>query len=239
MDGVLTPQERELYREALIALNNSGIDYMLGGALGVYYYTDWWRSTHDLDIYVVHEKVEQARDVLDGIGFVDMGEQGEGDKDWIYHARKDGLIVDVIWRFANLANYVQPDWLRRAPRGRFLDVDVRFIPLEELIWMKIFVINRHRCDWPDIMRIIRSQCTKLDWHRLIDLLDEHWLLLAGLVNVLDWQYPCSTDCVPDDVRAALRERQDQCKPNTNVADRERLLDPWLHHRGDLECNSAL
>jgi hypothetical protein len=239
MDGVLTPQERELYREALIAFNNSGIDYMLGGALGVYYYTDWWRSTHDLDIYVAPNDVDRARVILTEIGFHDIGEQAQGDREWIYHARKDGLIVDIIWRFANLIDFVAPDWITRAPRGRFLEVDTRFLPLEELIWVKIFVINRHRCDWPDIMRIIRNQCLNLDWYRLIDLIGEHWLLLAGMIDVLDWQYPDGMGCIPDDVRATLLERRLHYRPDKVGINREALLDPWLYQRGDTKCNLAL
>ena len=77
---------------------------LFGEALAVYHYTGWWRSTHDIDVYVTRDAVEGARRALDTAGFADLGEQAAGDREWIYHAGKGAIIVDVIWRFANLAN---------------------------------------------------------------------------------------------------------------------------------------
>ncbi|MHB9035635.1 MAG: nucleotidyltransferase [Armatimonadota bacterium] len=225
--------DREMYMPALTVLNESGIDYMLGGAFALYHYTQWWRNTHDVDVYLVQDDVPKACRVLEMAGFEDIGEQAEGDRDWIYHSRRESMIVDVIWRFANLENYVTRDWLERAPVGNFLGTGVKFMPLEELVWIKTFVINRHRCDWPDVMRVIRAQCSNLDWERLLRLLDEHWLLLAGLVDVFDWQHPDSVGCVPDRIREELiRRRWEYWANPPRGAEREHLLDPWIHYRAD-------
>lgn len=222
----------EIYTQALRALKDSGVNFMLGGAFAVYHYTGWWRSTHDMDVYVTVDQLDAAKSALAAAGFEDLGEQAKGDREWIYHAGKNSIIIDVIYRFANLANYVQPDWFTRAPKGRFLDIDVLFLPLEELIWVKIFVINRHRCDWPDIMRVIRAQCRNLNWDRLIDMLGEHWLLLEGLICVFDWTNPGSMDCIPDRIREELARRHAIYRMNPVNIDREHLLDPWLHQRAD-------
>lgn len=224
---------RQMYVMALRALSESGIDYMLGGAFAIYYYTNWWRNTHDIDVYMVKDDVQTAARVLDTAGFVDIGEQAEGDREWIYHSCCDSVIVDVIWRFANLENYISRDWLARAPTGRFLGLDVKFIPLEEIVWIKTFVINRHRCDWPDVMRVFRAQCGNLDWDRLLELLDEHWLLLASLIDVFDWQHPDSVGCVPARIRHELADRRRQYVANPpRGIEREHLLDPWIHYRKD-------
>jgi len=236
MNDFFGSQDRDLYIEAMDALCQSGVPFMVGGAFAVYHYTNWWRNTHDMDVYVVQTDVERAAEALDSAGFVDLGEQAPGDTQWIYHSGRDGLVFDVIWRFANLANYITPDWFQRASTGKFLGLDLQFLPLEELVWIKVFVINRHRCDWPDVMRIVQAQCQRLDWSRLFDLLGEHWLLLAGLIDVFDWQHPDSMDCIPNRIReelAARRERYRQQHP-TNV-DREHLLDPWLHQRADIHA----
>lgn len=234
MENQLGIDRADIYNLALTTLNDAGIQYMLGGAMAVYHYTNWWRSTHDIDIYIVHEDLCRAKAVLDAAGFEDIGEQAEGDHEWIYHAVKESLIVDLIWRFANLANYVSRDWFDRAPKGTFLGLDVRFLPLEEAIWIKTFVINRHRCDWPDVMRVIRKQCRDLDWDRLLNLLGEHWLLLAGLIDVFDWQYPESIGCVPRKIRDELLKRRVQYWDNENRQEvqREHLLDPWITYRAD-------
>lgn len=233
MNDLFESEDRDLYVEALDALCRSGVPFMVGGAFAVYHYTNWWRNTHDIDVYVTRDSVARAAEVLDKTGFTDLGEQAAGDRQWIYHSGKRGLILDVIWRFANLANYIAPDWFERASRGEFVGLDLQFLPPEELVWIKVFVINRHRCDWPDVMRIVRAQCNRIDWDRLLGLIGEHWLLLAGLIDVFDWQHPDSQGCIPDEIREELTERREQYRLNhpTNIT-REHLLDPWLHQRAD-------
>lgn len=233
MNDLFDSEDRDLYVEAMDALCGSGVPFMVGGAFAVCHYTGWWRNTHDIDVYVTQENVRRAAEALNEVGFVDLGEQAAGDQQWIYHSGKNGLVFDVIWRFANLANYITPDWFDRASTGEFLGLDLRFLPLEELVWIKVFVINRHRCDWPDVMRIVRAQCQRLDWGRLVDLLGEHWLLLAGLVDVFGWQHPDSIGCIPDGIRDEFNRRRKQYRLHPPAdGGREHLLDPWLHQRAD-------
>lgn len=234
MNDLFDAEDRDLYVEALNALYRSGVRFMVGGAFAVYHYTNWWRNTHDIDVYVTQDDVTAAAEALESVGFVDLGEQAPGDRQWIYHSGKHGLIFDVIWRFANLANYITPDWFDRASTGEFLGMELSFMPLEELAWVKVFVINRHRCDWPDVMRIVQAQCRRLDWERLMNLLAEHWLLLAGFVDVFDWQHPGSVGCIPDSVREEMARKRLEYRRNPPAdINREHLLDPWLHQRADV------
>lgn len=233
MNDLFASEDRGLYLEALDALCESGVPFMVGGAFAVYHYTGWWRNTHDIDVYVTHGDVGKAAGALESVGFLDIGEQAVGDKQWIYHSAKNGLIFDVIWRFANLANYITPDWFDRASCGDFLGLPLRFLPLEELVWIKVFVINRHRCDWPDVMRVVEAQCQRLDWGRLFDLLGEHWLLLAGMIDVFDWQHPDAMDCIPNSIRDEIAVRRERYRiDHPTSVNREHLLDPWLHQRAD-------
>jgi len=226
-------EHRSVYFEALDALRRSGVPFMVGGAFAVWHYTGLWRNTHDIDVYVVQDDVARAAAALDSAGFADLGEQAPGDDQWIYHSRCGDLIFDVIWRFANLVNHVKPDWFERASVGEFLDLELRFLPLEEFLWIKVFVINRHRCDWPDVMHMIQAQCRAIDWPRLLSLLGEHWLLFASLIDLFDWQFPQSMGCIPDSVRDELAERRLRYREDHPVyANREHLLDPWLHLRAD-------
>src|SRR5690554_2875301 len=104
MKDMFDVQHREMYSQALTALDNASVDYMLGGAFAVYYYRGWWRDTHDIDIYILPQDLDDAKDALENAGFNDLGEQAGGDIAWIYHAGRDSLIVDAIFRFANLSN---------------------------------------------------------------------------------------------------------------------------------------
>jgi len=230
MENSFDDEDASFYREAIGGLNERGVRFVVGGAFAVHHYTGCWRNTHDMDVYTTPEQVEDAKRALNSAGFRDIGEQAEGDRQWIYHASRGQVIVDVIWRFANLINYVTPDWFERAPEGTFVGTDVMFLPLEELVWVKVFVINRHRCDWPDILRILKAQCSKLDWDRVIELLGENWPLMSGLVDVFDWQYPACRDCVPERIRHEFAQRRETWRATSTDTEREGLLDPWLHLR---------
>lgn len=232
MEVAFAWDQKDTYVEALRTLDSRGVNYMLGGAIAVHHYTGWWRATHDLDVYTTRDQVESAATALEDMGFRDIGEQAPGDREWIYHAAKGDVIIDIIWRFANYIDYVSPDWQTRAPRGEFLGVETAFLPLEELMWIKLYVINRHRCDWPDLMRIIRAQCSAIDWRRLLTLVGDDWLLLAGLIDVFDWQFPRSVGCVPAFVRGELVERRGWYIADPPDVDRQHLLDPWLKQRLD-------
>lgn len=233
MKDLFDPTERDLYIDALETLIGAEVPFMVGGAFAVYYYTGWWRNTHDIDIYVVQSDVSVAAEALNSAGFSDIGEQAEGDREWIYHSAKGHVIFDVIWRFANLENYISSDWLDRAPEANFLGLDLKFLPLEELCWIKVFVINRHRCDWPDVMRLFKSQCGSLQWDRLLNMLGENWLLLAGLIDVFDWQHPEYMGCIPDSVRRKIAQMRTDYRDNPpKSTKREHLLDPWLYQRAD-------
>ena len=230
MDKLFDCEDANFYREAIAKLKEHGVGFMVGGAFAVHHYTGCWRNTHDVDLYTTPERVESAGQALNAAGFLDIGEQAEGDRQWIYHSRKGRVIVDVIWRSANLISYVTPDWFARAPMGTFADAEVAFMPMEELVWIKVFVINRHRCDWPDILRILKSQCGKLDWDRLLDLLGENWPLMSALADVFDWQYPARRDCIPERIRREFAQRRETWRATSTDVEREDLLDPWLHLR---------
>ena len=232
MSEIFENSDKEAYASALSALNERDVPYMLGGAFAVYHYSGWLRHTHDMDVYLTPDSVDDAIHALLSAGFTDIGEQAEGDADWIYHAAKGPIIVDLIWRFANLVEYITPGWFNRASRGEFLGLPALFLPLEELIWIKSFVVNRHRCDWPDIFKIVQVQCSNIDWDRLVSLLSLDVLLLAAISDVFDWLRPDLRDCIPERARREFdKARQSGIAPPPDV-NRERLLDPWIHLRAD-------
>lgn len=210
---------------------------MLGGAFAVWSHTGIWRDTHDIDMYMTLQHVPEAIEVLMNSGFEDLGEQAKGDKDWIFHAAKGDIIVDLIWNFANCITHVEDSWIEHAPKGEIFGIEVKFMRAEDLVWTKIFTMNKHRCDWPDVMRIFRAKCRNFDWRYILDMLGEHWLLLAGVIDVFDWQYPADSECVPMDIRKELWKRREDYRPDKSIGTREQLLDPWIHSRPEDLCYS--
>lgn len=226
---------QDIYVEALRALEDGNVPFALGGAFAVWYYTGHWRHTHDIDAFTDPDHVADAVKALLGAGFEDLGEQAEGDRGWIFHGVRGNIIVDIIFKFANQITAVSPEWIEDAPLGELLGEQVKFLGVEELFWSKMFTLNRHRCDWPDLMRIIRGTYRSFDWDRLLGLIGEHWLLLSGLIDVFDWQHPGDRDCIPERVRQELRTRRDSYRPKPGAGDREKLLDPWIHSRPEDQC----
>ena len=80
---------------------------------------------------------------------------------------------------------------------------IRFVPPEETLWSKLYVLQRDRCDWPDILNILYSVGPDLDWDRLLARVDEDAPLLAALVEVFRWVCPDRCRELPADARARL------------------------------------
>lgn len=228
-------EHQDVYTKALAAVTEKDIPFALGGAFAVWHYTGIWRHTHDIDIFTTPENVQPIAEALTQAGFDDLGEQAPGDREWIYHAIKADIIVDVIWRFANRLTMVTSDWMEQGSPGEFLGIDVKFIPMEELVWSKIYTMNKHRCDWPDIMRIFRANCATFNWKKLLDRVGEHWLLLDGVIDVFDWQFPADGACVPTEIRQELLRRKEEYRSDPSAPTREKLLDPWIHSRPEDIC----
>jgi hypothetical protein len=226
---------QQTYVEAIQALKQHNVPFALGGAFAVWYYTGHWRNTHDMDAFAEPFHVDSGAEALMLAGFTDLGEQAAGDRGWIYHAVKGDIIVDIIFMFANRISSVTSYWIDNAKQGELFGEQVKFIPIEELVWSKIFTLNRHRCDWPDVIRIIRADCEGFDWDHLLEKVGDAWMLLASVVNVFDWQHPADYQCIPMNVRQELNRRREDYRPDPNAPSREKLLDPWIHSRPEDTC----
>ncbi|HUV04560.1 MAG TPA: nucleotidyltransferase [Armatimonadota bacterium] len=218
------------FRQALWALNESHVPYVVGGAFALHYYTGIWRDTHDLDVYIERQNVRTAIDALSRARFRDYGEMAAGDREWIYHATKNRVFIDVIWQPPNHLSPVDESFYARGQDGAFLDVPVRFMPPDELIWAKIFTMNRHRCDWPDVFDLVRACPKTLDWQHLVKKLDEHWSVLLSFIVLFDWTYPGEKRCIPGEIRDELLDRKMRTPIVSDEPPREAILDPWIHSR---------
>jgi hypothetical protein len=63
------PEANSIYGEALDALDESNLRYMLGGAVALNAYTGIWRDTKDLDMFVPGEGVPRVLETLEAAGF--------------------------------------------------------------------------------------------------------------------------------------------------------------------------
>jgi hypothetical protein len=229
--SALAPAEHwPVYKRVLETANERGIPYAFGGAIGVGVYTNRWRKTKDLDLYVTPEDGHRMVQVFCDCGLDDYYEKATYDRRWIYRGYADDCIVDAIWAMANMRARVDRRWVTRGPRFRTPDgISFHVLPPEELIWSKLYVMQRERCDWPDVLNIMYATARTLDWRHLIERVEDDLPLLRGVLTIFAWMCPAGLDSIPQDVRTKLELACEDDAARAIDHERVELLDtrPWF------------
>ncbi len=180
-------QAHAFYHEALGMLNDSGAEFMLGGAFATFHYTGIYRDTKDLDIFCRSSDYPRIMKY-----FAAQGYRTElHDTRWIAKIFSGEYFIDVIFNSVNNICRVDDSWFEHASEGTFAGIPVKFIAAEELIWCKAYVQNRERYDGADINHVILKYGARLNWPRLMARLDPHWHLL--LTQLLQFQFVYPSD----------------------------------------------
>lgn len=195
--------EREVYREALEALNGTGIPYVVSGLYAVHAYTGVYRETKDLDLLVAPEVVVPAAETLKVAGF----EVRLTEEHWLAQGFRNGAQVDLIFGMANGIGLIDEGWYRHSRSRILAAVPVRVAPPEELIWHRLFIGERHRFDMADVSHLILQRGPELDWDRLLDRVGPHWRLLLSQLHFFDFAYPDHRGRIPAAARDELRRRE--------------------------------
>jgi hypothetical protein len=185
------------YRFVINEAQERGTKFALGGGFAINAYTGLQRDTKDLDMYVTPSSREAMIEILGRAGMSDYYEQAPYDRKWIYRGHANGVIVDVIWAMANQVTEVDEAWLTRGPEVNVGEQQLRLLPPEELLWTKLYVIQRDRCDWPDVLNLIYSRGDTLDWEHLLKRLGADAALLAGVLSLFAWLCPGRVWTIPD------------------------------------------
>lgn len=194
--------ERELYRKVLTALNAAGIPYVVAGAYAIHAHTGIYRETKDLDLFVEPENVVPAMRALRATGMTARLEQPH----WLAKATQGRNFVDIIFGMGNGMALIDGDWYAHSSPAILAATPVRVAPVEELIWHRLFINERHRQDMSDIVHLIANIGSLIDWQRLMDKTAEHWPLLLAQLLVFHYVYPELRDAVPGWVVDELLER---------------------------------
>lgn len=218
-----------VYTAVLQAAESLRIPFALGGAFALASYIGGYRNTKDIDLYVLPRTRKAMINLVTNLGMSDYYEQKPYDRRWIYRATTDGVIVDVIWAMAN--HRVQVDnWWMSGPEVELRGRRIRVLPPEVLLWDKLYVFQRERCDWPDAMNLLYFLNGHLDWKVLLERIDDDGELLAGALSVFRWLAPGLAQRIPEwvweTVRLPLCPEEPLPKSNSRHA---ALLDqrPWF------------
>jgi hypothetical protein len=219
-----------IYDRVLSEAEAAGIPFALGGAVALGAYTGTWRNTKDMDLYILPRDRERMIAALTRAGLDDLYPEAPYDPKWIYRGHVDDCIVDTIWAMANGRAEVDEQWLTRGPQLNAHGHVCPVLPPEELMWSKMYVLQRDRCDWPDIINLIHATGPSLDWNHLTKRLEDDVPLLTGILAVFAWICPSRSTGLPKEIwrraRATLHP-----KDTGSHAGHENLLDsrPWFRH----------
>jgi hypothetical protein len=189
------PEARSCYEDALHALLEPRVSFVVGGAFAVHTHTGIWRTTKDLDLLITAADLPVALDRLKARGFATHIE----DPVWLAKARRGEYFVDLITGIGNASLAVDATWIERSIPRLVLGLPCKVLGVEELIVSKIFVAYRERFDGADVVHLIRARGKTIDWPRLLQLVGSHWELLFWSLALFAYVYPAHIDDVPGNI----------------------------------------
>jgi hypothetical protein len=201
----LDPISRDFYRRVMGQLDAHGIPFLVGGAYAFERYTGIARHTKDFDLFIHPRDVERGLAVLAADGCT----TDVPFPHWLAKAHCGEDVVDLIYSSGNGVALVDDDWFRYSVAETVLDVPIRLIPAEEMIWSKAFIMERERYDGGDVAHILRACADTLDWPRLLQRFDGNWRVLFQHLVMFGFIYPCERARVPAAVMRELMGRLDR------------------------------
>jgi hypothetical protein len=185
----------QIYTRVIEAATDARIPFALGGAFALAAHTGRWRNTKDLDIYVLPECRDQMIALTEKLGLQDYYERVPYDRWWIYRSTTGDTIVDIIWAMANHRAQIDELWLS-GPRVAMRGLEVKMLPAEALLWDKLYIMQRDRCDWPDVMNLLWAAGDAIDWEYVVERIGADTPLLAGALCVFRWMAPGKAQTLP-------------------------------------------
>ncbi len=228
-DKKFAPEEWVIYKAMIEKLTGEQIPFAVGGGLAAMTYAAHWRNTKDLDLYIRLCDRERVIEFTKELGLRDYYEKQGYDRAWIYRSHRGDVIVDLMWAMANQRTQVDESWFD-GPVIETGGERFRLLAPEEVIWSKLYVMQRDRTDWPDCLNVLYGVGPDMNWQKLIQNVADDAPLLAGLVSAFSWLAPDRAWELPDCVWAALNiERPARSQDRAEMLRRTRLLDsrPWF------------
>lgn len=212
------------------AARRAEVPALVGGGVAYSIYAGRWRDTKDLDFMVRPADRERMIAALGEAGFEDYHAQEAYDRSWIFRGIRDGMVVDVIWDLPNHRVIVDDSWFVQARPVRLKDDLFFAMSLEELIRIKLYVLQRDRCDWVDVLNVLAGSAHQVDWDYLVERMGRDVPLLQSVLALFNWLCPGRATALPRAIRErfALPEIETDDAAQTE-ARRVRLFDsrPWF------------
>jgi len=88
-------------------------------------------------------------------------------------------------------------WFEHSVPGHVLDVEIRLVPVEEMIWSKAFMMDKCRFEGADVAHLLLKQAGRIKWDRLLWRFGRHWRVLLGHLMFFGYVYPEMRRLVPE------------------------------------------
>jgi hypothetical protein len=192
-------------------LNEAGLPYLVGGGHALEHYTAIGRQTKDFDIFVRRADYAPIMRALGTAGY----RTELTFPHWLGKASCRHGYVDVIFSSGNGVTTVDDAWFQNATSGQVFGMAARMCPVEEMIWSKAFVMERERYDCADIMHLLLTCATRLDWSRLLSRFADHWRVLFSHLCLFGFVYPGERSRIPEWVMSRCLELlESEMRPGT-------------------------
>jgi hypothetical protein len=188
-------QDVQVFTEALQALADAGLPYLVGGTFAYTGFTGHGRLTKDLDVFIKPHAVAMATAALEAAGFTTHLPYPH----WLAKAERDHTRLDLIFSSGNGVARVDDEWWTHAAEVTLFGMPVWVCPIEELIWSKSFVMERERYDGADVAHLIRARGHAIDWQRLRTRFGPYQLVLASHLLLFHFIYSDAPQLVPKEL----------------------------------------
>jgi hypothetical protein len=180
------------YKGVIKLLNKNKLPFLVGGTFAVRIYTGIERETKDIDFFCKAGDYPKILTFLKEAGYKILIE----DERWIAKASKGKFFVDFIWGSANAIAPVDDSWFVDAPSAKLYGEKIKLLPVQYLIWAKVFVQDRYKYDGADVAHLILKQNQVIDWKKLLDQMEMYWEVLFQHVINFRFVYPSERKAIP-------------------------------------------
>jgi hypothetical protein len=206
------PNGCAFYAAMLEVLKGAGVPFQVGGSHAVGYYVGTTPNTKDIDVFCLASDYPKLLRAGMNAGY----EAEVEDERWIAKLRKGDEFCDVIFGSANLVTPVTEAWFHERHEGEICGVTAPLVPPTELIWSKVFIMDRNRFDGNTVAHLILKQHERIDWRRLMGYMEQHWEVLLFHVLHFRYIYPSEREMIPsaivDELLSRLAEQRTMPRP---------------------------
>jgi len=202
LDEEVEPRVADFYRQALSALNDARVPFLVGGAFAHACHTGIRRSTKDLDLFIRREDYERVEQLMEQKGWHTEMRFPH----WLAKAYDGPYFIDLIFNSGNGLTPVDEHWFRGNCQADILGVPVLIANAEDCLQSKAFIMERERYDGGDIAHLLQAAAERMDWRSLLLRFGPHWRVLLAHLTLFGYIYPGERDHVPGWVMARLMEK---------------------------------